>query len=492
MRFRLGTQTLGAQPQQDDLAGGIGRAIGNLAMLPLMRAQAAGEAQKEQAKFSALGAQQRQADAQAALYGVQADEKRQQMELQGPAALLRNAALMGGVAPHQLDEFTSYAQTGRLPSRYDAPGDGVGPVLPAPDYADPQRAAQIWRALGLTGNALAQGDKSVENVAKASGLYQQQDDVRGLIANPGNAGAVGQAYAAVEGKPLIDAIGNTGAVVNRFTGDGSVAERGLYALFGDQGRAEIRKNNAAAGKDAAQTRKINQEIEQGGRTGDLQVVTGADGVVTVVNKRTLSAQPVLGADGRPVSKGGPAIKPLTEGQAKANLFGARMFEADQVLTELEEQGVMRPGAIKGGAETAGRILGLGTDSMGGTLADTFGGLTNWTQSAEQQRVDQARRDFINAVLRKESGAVISPMEFANAEKQYFPQPGDSQQVIEQKRRNRQIATNLMLQEVPEQSRYRPGAASAPATPAAASRPGGATGSWGAPAAGGGWSIQKVN
>jgi len=36
--------------------------------------------------------------------------------------------------------------------------------------------------------------------------------------------------------------------------------------------------------------------------------------------------------------------------------------------------------------------------------------------------EQAKKNFVNAVLRLESGAVISPSEFTNADKQYFPQP----------------------------------------------------------------------
>ena len=60
-------------------------------------------------------------------------------------------------------------------------------------------------------------------------------------------------------------------------------------------------------------------------------------------------------------------------------------------------------------------------------------------SENTQRVIQARRDFINAVLRQESGAVISDQEFANAAKQYFPMPGDTPKLIEQKRRNRETA-----------------------------------------------------
>ena len=53
-----------------------------------------------------------------------------------------------------------------------------------------------------------------------------------------------------------------------------------------------------------------------------------------------------------------------------------------------------------------------------------------------QRQEQAEQNFINAVLRNESGATISPGEFDNARKQYFPQPGDSAATLEQKKRNR--------------------------------------------------------
>ena len=60
-------------------------------------------------------------------------------------------------------------------------------------------------------------------------------------------------------------------------------------------------------------------------------------------------------------------------------------------------------------------------------------------SAKTQQVEQAQRDFVNAVLRQESGAVIAPSEFDNAQKQYFTQPGDKKEVIEQKRKNRETA-----------------------------------------------------
>lgn len=64
---------------------------------------------------------------------------------------------------------------------------------------------------------------------------------------------------------------------------------------------------------------------------------------------------------------------------------------------------------------------------------------NLIASPEFQQADQAQRDFINAILRRESGAVISPSEFENARRQYFPQPGDSDAVLKQKAANRRNA-----------------------------------------------------
>lgn len=122
---------------------------------------------------------------------------------------------------------------------------------------------------------------------------------------------------------------------------------------------------------------------------------------------------------------------LNEGQSKALAFGARMQQSGQNLDGLAAQGVTQPGYIKRMADTVGA-----------------GAMANWTQSPEQQQVEQSQRDFVNAVLRKESGAAISNSEFSNAKNQYFAQPGDSPEVIEQKRANRELATRGMLAEVP--------------------------------------------
>ena len=126
-------------------------------------------------------------------------------------------------------------------------------------------------------------------------------------------------------------------------------------------------------------------------------------------------------------------KPLTEGQAKSAAFGSRMLAADEVINSLEKSGKL--------FSTPGSRAGYGV-----------GAAVNLLNSAEGQQLDQAKRDFINAVLRRESGAVISDSEFDNAEKQYFPQIGDKPEAIKQKARNRQIAQRGVIADVPENRR----------------------------------------
>lgn len=119
-------------------------------------------------------------------------------------------------------------------------------------------------------------------------------------------------------------------------------------------------------------------------------------------------------------------KPLNEGQANATAFGLRMKEADSILEDLSQKGVLR-GALIESTPFVGGALGQALPSaLGGT-------------SAAQQQVNQAKSNFITAVLRKESGAVISDSEFDREDKKYFPQINDSEEVIKQKAKARKLA-----------------------------------------------------
>lgn len=120
-------------------------------------------------------------------------------------------------------------------------------------------------------------------------------------------------------------------------------------------------------------------------------------------------------------------KAPTEFQSKAAIYSARAEEADRILQSL--QGKYSPAALS--AKSAVSNVPV----IGGVL----GVAANAVTSPENQKAEQAQRDFINAVLRQESGAVISDQEFDNARKQYFPQPGDSAEVVAQKAANRRTA-----------------------------------------------------
>jgi len=109
----------------------------------------------------------------------------------------------------------------------------------------------------------------------------------------------------------------------------------------------------------------------------------------------------------------------TEGQSNAALYADRMREADTIIAG--------PKATEAGTSAMQR--GLGAIPLVG----------NYLVSEDKQQLEQAKSDFVNAVLRRESGAVISEQEFKRADKQYFPQPGDSPKVIEQKAQNRATA-----------------------------------------------------
>lgn len=83
-------------------------------------------------------------------------------------------------------------------------------------------------------------------------------------------------------------------------------------------------------------------------------------------------------------------------------------------------------------------------SMGTAAQKSF--LPEGFKSSEVKQIEQAQRNFVNAILRRESGAMISKEEFASAESQYFPSWGDDADVLEQKRQNREMVISNLVNE----------------------------------------------
>lgn len=176
--------------------------------------------------------------------------------------------------------------------------------------------------------------------------------------------------------------------------------------------------NTAASQALARAQFAFQQ-EQGNRP-EIREVTGQNGdksLVLVDRKDPSKVQPVT-VPGQTGEKNNPFLAGgnMNEGQSNAALYADRAMKAERVLSGA---GVSSTGAS---ATERGRAA---VPLVGNFLA-----------SENFQKFDQARRDFTAAILRKESGAAIGKDEYANADRQYFPQPGDSASVIEQKRQNR--------------------------------------------------------
>lgn len=155
----------------------------------------------------------------------------------------------------------------------------------------------------------------------------------------------------------------------------------------------------------------------------------------LVNRATGLARPAATIDGKPL---GAKDKPLTDSQAKAYAFGSRMSAANEVIDQLEKAGT--------------RIT---TPGMGGN--GVLGRAITALAPEQQQQLEQAKRDWINANLRRESGAVIGQSEFDSADRQYFAQPGDKPETIKQKAANRKRAEQGVLAEVPDGKKAKPAA-----------------------------------
>lgn len=110
-------------------------------------------------------------------------------------------------------------------------------------------------------------------------------------------------------------------------------------------------------------------------------------------------------------------KPPTQDQSQSATYAVRMKDSNDTITRLTDQFTK---------------LGLLDQAKQANLP-------SWMNSAEGQQMEQAQRDFVNAVLRKESGSAISSSEFDSAKKQYFPQPGDTADVLAQKAHSRKNA-----------------------------------------------------
>lgn len=125
-------------------------------------------------------------------------------------------------------------------------------------------------------------------------------------------------------------------------------------------------------------------------------------------------------DGTVVQQGGPAMK-LTEQQSKDIGFYNRGISAQDTLSTNESALTnLRDAAVSG-------IPGAG----------------NYMVSPQYQAAQQSAREFLAAILRKDTGAAITNTEMEIYGKMYLPQPGDSPATLEQKKQSRETALDAL-------------------------------------------------
>lgn len=108
-------------------------------------------------------------------------------------------------------------------------------------------------------------------------------------------------------------------------------------------------------------------------------------------------------------------------QYLAATYAKRMEQAEKALGEVEKAGF---------DPTSKKTIALGL-------------LPEVLKPGELKRLDQAKSNFINAQLRRESGAAIAKSEREEADRQYFPVAGDTPEVLQQKAENRRLAMSAM-------------------------------------------------
>lgn len=129
---------------------------------------------------------------------------------------------------------------------------------------------------------------------------------------------------------------------------------------------------------------------------------------------------------------GGNIKPMTEGQSKDAVFSTRAEGALKLINEFGNALTGSEGMIGG---TVGQLPIVG----------------NYAKSGDFQQAEQAGKEFLQAILRKDTGAAITKDETAEYGTVYLPRPGDSPELLKQKAASRIRALEAIKAGMPPQA-----------------------------------------
>lgn len=265
----------------------------------------------------------------------------------------------------------------------------------------------VGEGLSTLGNAFvarALNDRAAQG--EAIGLQQAKDAFAKLGPNATEADIM-----AAESNPWVQANPGMSAVAQTLLKRQMDASDPANQLDMQYKRAQIAALQAKPSQTAPTVVELFDETSGQPYKAEWNPQTGAYEKVGGTKAATNGLQVTTNPDGTTSVTMGGTGKPLTEAQGKDVYF---INQGNAALPTLDKMG--------------DALTNLG-ESVGGQ-APLFG---NYLKSSDYQQAEQAGRQFLNSILRKESGAAISETEDKRYGDAYLPRPGDKPAVLAQKK-----------------------------------------------------------
>ena len=180
--------------------------------------------------------------------------------------------------------------------------------------------------------------------------------------------------------------------------------QGQFALQGQKQRVELASNAYAQAKTPEDIENLDKVYGKSLSPGDLAAAKAA-GAATAAK----------------------AIKVPSDAEKSAAIYAKKAKESNDVLAQLEDP----------------KVGNYHPEDYGRAMRD-LPLIGKVTKSQGDRQYDAAQKEFLAAILRKESGGAITPAEFSEYGSMYFPQPGDDKNTMNLKKAARERAIGAMV------------------------------------------------
>lgn len=328
------------------------------------------------------------------------------------------------------------ASTGPVSLADIMPGTGAAPGSNA-DFASLGSARNLGDGVGTFSQANA-GDSAL-----AMGRFQRANDLRAGYRAQDNADLA--AYRARQGAS-INVVRDSSQPYTRedkaLDLRDAMKQQGLEAnAAGAQKSLEDLRTGQANARDVIKTQRLEDILSAGTAPNatpeqraavqriqdpDNSKALGRQLIQAQIDDKQASTTKTL-AETAALGTAGPK---LTEGQSKDLNYYGRGNAANK---ELETQGAGLTNAAVGDRSAGRGVLDSTLRSLPG-IGNS--GVVNSLISNDRQKAEQSGQEFVNAILRKDSGAALTDPEIATYGRTYLPQPGDGEAVLKQKQEAR--------------------------------------------------------